>query len=289
VCRVLNAYRLLEEEFYLVGLESLYNKIIELLDQDFHCEEIDGEDKAEEEQGARREGTQRFLDNPSAPSPDAIPMRLEGTDELTAVAKMFEEGSAFPMDLSKAVLLYTEAAWRGCDAALCSLGLLFYSGDWPRELISIRDHLRMEKKQREENERKERGGDQVEEVKEDEAKIEEDDRAFMLAYKTRGLRLYEEAAAMGNIAAQFNLAWRYNRGVDYTQDKQKALRLYHLASEGGSCVAICGLAELFEQGDSGAPRKDERRAYELWSQAASLSHPIGCFRLGRMYDMVLFL
>eukprot|EP01138_Halocafeteria_seosinensis_P001431 gb/GECG01001467.1/.p1 GENE.gb/GECG01001467.1/~~gb/GECG01001467.1/.p1 ORF type:complete len:1052 (+),score=178.54 gb/GECG01001467.1/:1-3156(+) len=80
---------------------------------------------------------------------------------------------------------------------------------------------------------------------------------------------YEKAVAMGNHAAENNLARLCESGDGVTQDVAKAFELYSKAAEGGHAAAQYNLAALYESGK--ATEQDMEKAFELFQEAASSS------------------
>ena len=84
--------------------------------------------------------------------------------------------------------------------------------------------------------------------------------------KADALQLFENAAAKGDIHAQFTLGQLYAQGIAGIQDMIKAVDFYRKAADGGNAFAQNALGLCYERG-SGVP-KDLSRALALYKRAA---------------------
>jgi TPR repeat protein len=85
--------------------------------------------------------------------------------------------------------------------------------------------------------------------------------------KEKALKLYEEAAALGDTDAQWTLAGGYEDGDFGDVDKVKALELYTLAAGNGNPDALVRLAKAHSPGGNLGVEVDDAKVTELKAKA----------------------
>ena len=81
---------------------------------------------------------------------------------------------------------------------------------------------------------------------EEEAKRKEDEKKKQEAAKRQqeAIKRYQEEAELGNVKAQFKLAWCYEKGVGVKRDVDAAVRWYRKAAAQGDAAAQTALVRL---------------------------------------------
>lgn len=97
----------------------------------------------------------------------------------------------------------------------------------------------------------------------------------------QAVKLYEQAAAKGNLEAICRLGECYLNGLGVEQDKTQAFEFFFQAAQGDLAMAQFALAECFAQG-IGTPQ-DEQAAFYWYRQSALRYDPRGMLAAGRCY------
>ena len=98
----------------------------------------------------------------------------------------------------------------------------------------------------------------------------------------RAAQLFQNAAALGYIAAQFELAECYDKGNGVAQDFRAAATWYEKAAAQGHVRAQAAIAYMYESGQGIAP--DAKRAASWYAQAAAQGNVIAQYNLGAMVE-----
>jgi TPR repeat protein len=99
---------------------------------------------------------------------------------------------------------------------------------------------------------------------------------------SEALPLFRQAAATGNIEAQYYLGLAYDRGWGVAQDFIEARRWYEQSASAGNGAAMAGLGGLYVYG-YGVP-KDYQKARELFEKGAAAGDGRAMSNLGALYD-----
>lgn len=91
------------------------------------------------------------------------------------------------------------------------------------------------------------------------------------------VRWYRRSAALGNPEAMFNLGIMFERGKGVAPDGPTAVEWYRRAAEGGSREALNGLAEIYMTGR--VVPKDPKTARSWYRKAAEAEHPRAMYNL----------
>ena len=94
----------------------------------------------------------------------------------------------------------------------------------------------------------------------------------------KSAKFYKRAVELGNVEAMANLGNQYLRGEGVKLDRKKAMELFRMAQNRGHAYASCALANLVEKDDC-------LEAFRLYKFAAERGHAIGCYSVGRCYDI----
>jgi TPR repeat protein len=89
-------------------------------------------------------------------------------------------------------------------------------------------------------------------------------------------------ADQGNIDAQFNLGFMYEKGQGVAQSDQDAAKYYKLTADQGHAIAQFNLGDMYENG-RGVTQSDQDAA-KYYKLAADQDHAIAQFNLGFMYE-----
>jgi TPR repeat protein len=95
--------------------------------------------------------------------------------------------------------------------------------------------------------------------------------------------LFNAAAERGSAQAQFNLAWSLHYESGVARDIDAALKWYSAAAEQGHPGAIRGMGELYELGAGGVLR-DLAKAAQLYVRAAQMGDTVAEYNLGVFYE-----
>ena len=85
-----------------------------------------------------------------------------------------------------------------------------------------------------------------------------------------------------DLAAMRNVALMLRKGLGVSKDPRKAEGILRTAAAAGMPNAQVDLAEMYLNGETGAPRP--KRALPLLKRAADAGHPLGQYLLGQMYE-----
>jgi TPR repeat protein len=96
------------------------------------------------------------------------------------------------------------------------------------------------------------------------------------------LRLYTEAAKLGNPVGRRRRASMLERGCGCKKDYEEAFRLYEQAAAQGDAEAIYSLARFYENGCGTPKNLDE--AYRLYRKAAELNCADAQHEVGKIYE-----
>lgn len=98
----------------------------------------------------------------------------------------------------------------------------------------------------------------------------------------RAVALFREAAARGNVRAQYALGWAHAKGRGVPVDYAQAAEWYRVAATaGGDAEAQFALGDLYFHGLGVA--NDYGRAIDLYRAAATHGHPVAQYLMGVMY------
>lgn len=90
-------------------------------------------------------------------------------------------------------------------------------------------------------------------------------------------------AEAGDASAQNSLACAYYNGDGIEKDIPAALELFRKSAAGGDNYGLSNLAYRYKYGKDGCP-KDEKKAFELYLQAAKQGHASAQECVGLAYD-----
>src|SRR3569833_1055564 len=85
-----------------------------------------------------------------------------------------------------------------------------------------------------------------------------------------------------DLAAMRNVALMLRKGLGIPKDPRKAEGILRTAAATGMSNAQVDLAEMYLNGETGAP--SPKRALPLLKRAADAGHPLGQYLLGQMYE-----
>ncbi|GES88055.1 kinase-like domain-containing protein [Rhizophagus clarus] len=99
--------------------------------------------------------------------------------------------------------------------------------------------------------------------------------------KNKAFELYQTAAILGNIIAQYNLGccYKYGKGVD--KDYDKAFNIFKKSAEKSHPKGINHLGYCYKYGLG--TNVNEKKAFELYKKAANLGNVFGLVNLGNCY------
>ena len=98
----------------------------------------------------------------------------------------------------------------------------------------------------------------------------------------RAVQLFQNAAALGYVAAQFELAECYDKGTGVAQDYRQAATWYEKSAAQGHARAQANIAYMYESGQGVEP--DAKRAATWYAQAAEQGNVIAQYNLGAMIE-----
>lgn len=98
---------------------------------------------------------------------------------------------------------------------------------------------------------------------------------------TRAMKLFEDAARMGNEEAQLNLALLHDDPRGMAPDKKKAIKWYTLAAEQGNSTARLNLGCIYFQGDGVS--QNYSKARDLFLMAAKSGNLMAKLNLGEIH------
>lgn len=99
----------------------------------------------------------------------------------------------------------------------------------------------------------------------------------------RGIEFLERAAAAGDPEAMWELARFYEKGIHVPVDERRALELFRQAADMGYDKALNDLGFMYAQGLLGL-QADQTRAFQLFEQAAEERHPQALFNFAVLID-----
>ena len=99
--------------------------------------------------------------------------------------------------------------------------------------------------------------------------------------KKRGMRLYERAAALGEVNSLYNIGNSYRTGDGVKLDKKKAVKYYRMAADRGLAVAQDNLGLCYLTGEGAA--RDEAEGVRLFRLAAEKGLANAECNLGEAY------
>lgn len=97
------------------------------------------------------------------------------------------------------------------------------------------------------------------------------------------IRLYTQAAGLGDTNAMIQLGEGYSSGEGVPQDDKTALIWFRKAAEAGNTAGMVLLGGLYELGVDGAEPDDEL-AVQWFQKAADRDNPLGLYNLGTLYE-----
>ena len=203
------------------------------------------------------------------------------------LGKLYEEGSAFPLDALFGFLFQREAARKGVSVGLCGLGVIYAVGKGV-EFHEAEERRERERVKKEGSSSSGKEGDEEGENETDSKKKEpregEEDSATKRARRIAVI-LYAAAAEKGNAAAQYNLALRYLEGSDSLPfDQPKARALLEASAAQRYPSSLCALGAMYQNGEG--VHKSDRKAFEYYLKAAELGEEWGQFNVAVSYEIV---
>jgi TPR repeat protein len=102
-----------------------------------------------------------------------------------------------------------------------------------------------------------------------------------LLRRREGVRWLTRAAELGHVAAQEDLAQRFDQGAAVRSDARRAAHWWSRAADGGSPRGLVNLGLAYARG-AGVP-KNRARANRLYLQAAALGNRIAMHNLGLVH------
>ena len=100
--------------------------------------------------------------------------------------------------------------------------------------------------------------------------------------KKRGMRLYERAAALGEVNSLYNIGNSYRTGDGVKLDKKKAVKYYRMAADRGMASAQFKLGNCYRLGYGVA--QDDAEATRFYKLAAEQGLTNAEYNLGAMYE-----
>jgi len=101
--------------------------------------------------------------------------------------------------------------------------------------------------------------------------------------KKKSFHWYEKASNQGNAEGMNGLAYMYDFGISTEANRDKAVCLYTLASAKGNAEAKHNLATMYFNGQFPLD-KNENKAFQLFSEAATLGHVDAMVNVGGLYE-----
>ena len=214
-------------------------------------------------------------------------MDTKRTECCFMLGKLYEEGSAFPLDALSGFLFQREAARKGLSEGLCGLGVIYAVGKGV-EFHEDEERRERERVKKEGSSSSGKEGDEEGENETDTKKNEpiegEEDSATKRARRIAVI-LYAAAAEKGNAAAQYNLALRYLEGSDSLPfDQPKARALLEASAAQHYPSSLCALGAMYQKGEG--VHKSDRKAFEYYLKAAELGEEWGQFNVAVSYEIV---
>lgn len=103
------------------------------------------------------------------------------------------------------------------------------------------------------------------------------------------IEMLRESGDQGNLKAQYQLAKRYQAGIEVAKDPVEAFKWMQMAANNGTASSRIGdaiycLAEMYEKGEG--VTQDLSQARQLYLEAANtvFRHPQAAFRVGQMFE-----
>ncbi|OHS99120.1 hypothetical protein TRFO_34522 [Tritrichomonas foetus] len=185
------------------------------------------------------------------------------------LARLYESGQGFPIDLQQAFLWYSRAAYGGNHSAQFNIGQMYMNGKGVEQdyYRAFEIFLYLAKK-----------GDNTAQLKvstmykEGKGVFQDDKMSFYWL---------NEAAINGSSDAQVMLALMYLKGNEVNVDYEKAAFFYQLAASTGNVTSQFGLGMLYLNGQG--VEKDNNKAISLLTEAADKGHSLAQYNLGHIY------
>lgn len=210
--------------------------------------------------------TRRVASGKDTPIPsNFVPLAEEAANAGVVSAMVYLANSILKADPVKAVRLYTGAAKQGDPHAMNQLGLQFSTG----EGVGVPDPDRSVELFQKSSEL----GNAAGKLYLADALMQESGLFEKFYAPEKAVELLLESAALGEPRAMRKLGFFYDKGIVVQQSDLTAFQWYERAWQQGYARAAADLG-IFYMNGRGVPRKDERRAAELFSEGAMKGDPL---------------